>query len=173
MIGIGANRKLVDGRKVGDLYHRGQQVTLVGLTHPVTLSWYYFKTDEGQFIKRYIISTKPRKASTISRWGKRRWQIEGWFKTAKHRFGLDKFGQQTLLGVYRWLLLSITAYFLAYWIYLSCYFPNSLDWGRAAELALFILLPALVVSLLLLDIQRKRLLALSCGINIQIFRCKI
>ncbi|MBD2345010.1 hypothetical protein [Anabaena subtropica] len=30
-------------------------------------------------------------------------QIEGWFKTAKHRFGLHRFGQGTLLGMYRWL----------------------------------------------------------------------
>jgi len=58
-------------------------------------------------VKRYVISTKPLKASTISWWGKHRWQIEGWFKTAKHRFGLDKFGQGTLLGIYRWLILSL------------------------------------------------------------------
>jgi hypothetical protein len=31
-------------------------------------------------------------------WGRRRWAIEGFFKTAKHRFGLHRFGQQTLLG---------------------------------------------------------------------------
>ena len=29
-------------------------------------------------------------------WGRRRWQIEGFFKTAKHRFGLHRFGQQTM-----------------------------------------------------------------------------
>ncbi|MGI2908493.1 hypothetical protein [Tolypothrix sp. VBCCA 56010] len=32
--------------------------------------------------------------------------LVGWFKTAKHRFGLHRFGQGTLLGVYRWLVLS-------------------------------------------------------------------
>lgn len=36
--------------------------------------------------------------------------LEGWFKTAKHRFGLHRFGQQTLTGMYRWLLLCLTAY---------------------------------------------------------------
>jgi hypothetical protein len=43
----------------------------------------------------------------------------GWFKTAKHRFGLHRFGQGTLLGVYRWLVLSLIAYLLAHWAYLS------------------------------------------------------
>jgi TM2 domain-containing membrane protein YozV len=42
----------------------------------------------------------------------------GWFKTTKHRFGLDKFGQGTLLGVYRWLILSMTVPILdfRFWI---------------------------------------------------------
>ena len=52
-------------------------------------------------------------------WGKLRWQIEGWFKTAKHRFGLHRFGQGTLLGVYRWFVLSLISYVLAHWAYLS------------------------------------------------------
>lgn len=173
LIGIGANRNLVDGRSVKDLAHRGQLIKLVGLDFSVTLSWYYFKTDKGVFLKRYIISTKPMKASSMSWWGKRRWQIEGWFKTAKYRFGLDKFGQGTLLGVYRWLLLSITAYLLAHWTYLARCFPNSLDWGLAADIALSIFIPHLVLSLLLLDIDRRRHLALSYGIDIQISRCKI
>lgn len=173
LIGIGANRKLVDGRSVKDLYHRGQQVKLAGLDLTVTLSWYYFKTDKGVFLKRYIISTKPLKASTISWWGKRRWQIEGWFKTAKHRFGLDKFGQGTLLGVYRWLVLSITTYLLAHWTHLAYCVPNSLDWGKAAAVALSIFLPHLVLSLLLREIDRMRPLALSHQIDIHVSRCKI
>lgn len=173
VIGIGCNRKLIDGRCVKLLYHRGQQVQLVGLDFPVTISWYYFKHDNGRFLKRFVISTQPIKASTLSVWGKRRWKIEGWFKTAKHRFGLDKFGQGTLLGVYRWLILSMTAYLLAYWAYLTSSLPDSLDWGEAAFRALSIFLPHLVLSLLLLDIERLRPLALSHGIDITISRCKI
>ena len=96
------------------------------------------------FIKRYVISTIPLKAATISWWGKRRWQIEGWFKTAKHRFGLDKFGQCTLLGIYRWLILSVTAYLLAHWTYLAQYYPHTLDWGQAAFLALSTFFPILL-----------------------------
>jgi hypothetical protein len=173
ILGIGCNRKLVDGRSVKDLCHRGQQLKLVGLDFPVTISWYYFKTDKGMFIKRYVISTIPLKAATISWWGKRRWQIEGWFKTAKHRFGLDKFGQCTLLGIYRWLILSVTAYLLAHWTYLAQYYPHTLDWGQAAFLALSTFFPILLLSLLLLDIERLRPLALSHGIDITISRCKI
>ena len=52
------------------------------------------------------------KGKTIVRWGKFRWQIEGFFKTAKHQFSLNRFGQKTLLGVYRWLILSFLSYIL-------------------------------------------------------------
>ena len=60
-------------------------------------------------------------------------QIEGWFKTAKHRFGLHRFGQGTLQGMYRWLILSLTAYLIAHWTYLLTQFPNLPDWGEAAR----------------------------------------
>jgi len=40
--------------------------------------------------------------------------IEGFFKTSKHRFGLHRFGQGTLLAVYRWLVLSLIAFTLAH-----------------------------------------------------------
>ncbi len=151
---------------------------------PVYVSWYYFKRDDGKYVKRFVISTKALKASTISWWGKRRWQIEGWFKTAKHRFGLHRFGQGTLLGVYRWLILSLISYVLAHWAYLSTAIAEkpprftiataSLpDWGQAAEIAFQTIFPHLVVLLLLQDIERLRTLALSQGIDIQISRCKI
>ena len=117
--GIACTRKLIDGRCVAQLHKRGQQLRLRGLKFPVYVSWYYFKRHDGQYVKRFVISTKALKASTISWWGKRRWQIEGWFKTAKHRFGLHRFGQGTRVGVYRWLVLSLISYVLAHWAYLS------------------------------------------------------
>lgn len=116
--GVRCDRQLLDGRRLTQLYKRGQQVRLVGLKFPVSVSWYYLKRD-GKLEKRFVLSTKPLKASTITWWGRRRWQIEGWFKTAKHRFGLHRFGQGTLLGVYRWLVLSLIAYILAHWAYKS------------------------------------------------------
>jgi hypothetical protein len=77
------------------------------------VAWFYLKREGQQSrLKRYVLSTKLLKASTIVWWGQHRWQIEGWFKTAKHGFGLHRFGQQTQLGLCRWLLLSLTAFIL-------------------------------------------------------------
>jgi hypothetical protein len=99
--------------------------------------------------------------------------LEGWFKTAKHRFGLHRFGQGTLLGVYRWLVLSLIAYILAHWAYLSSGTTDLPDWGQAAQLALEALLPQLLLFLFLLELERMRPLALSYGIYIQLSKCKM
>ncbi|WP_199327240.1 transposase [Nostoc sp. FACHB-888] len=171
--GIPINRKLIDGRILRHLHKQGQQVRLVGLKFPVTVSWYYLKRDKGKLEKRFVLSTRPIKASTLKWWGKRRWQIEGWFKTAKHRFGLHRFGQGTLLGVYRWLILSLIAYLIAHWTYLQIQFPSPPDWGQAAQTALESIFPQIVVSLLLLEIERLTPLTRSCGFNIHISRCKM
>jgi len=85
LVGIRCNRKLEDGRILAQLHKRGQQLRLLGLKFPVYLSWYYFKRSDGKLEKRYVLSTKALKGSTITWWGRRRWQIEGFFKTAKHR----------------------------------------------------------------------------------------
>ncbi len=106
IVGVPYNWKLEDGRRLTQLHKPGQQVRLVGLKFPVHLSWYYFKREDGKLEKRYLLCTKALKSSTITWWGRPRWGIEGFFKTAKHQFGLHSFGQQTLLGVYRWLILS-------------------------------------------------------------------
>ena len=171
--GVPVNRKLVDGRVLRHLHKQGQQVRLVGLKLTVTVAWYYLKRENGRLEKRLVLSTRPLKASTIKWWGKRRWQIEGWFKTAKHRFGLHRFGQGTLLGMYRWLILSLTAYLIAHWTYLLTQFPNLPDWGEAAQTALESFLPQIVVSLLLLHIERLIPVARSCGFDIHFSRCKI
>jgi len=92
-----------------------------------------------------------------------------WFKTAKHRFGLHRFGQGTLLGIYRWFILSFTAYLMAHWTYLATQHSLLPDWGKAAQTALESIFPQIVVSLLLLDIKRLIPLARSCGLTF-IFR---
>ncbi|MDZ4876603.1 MAG: IS701 family transposase ISAcma37 [Chroococcidiopsis cubana SAG 39.79] len=173
IVGVRVDRKLVDGRILRHLHKRGQQVWFVGLKFPVTVSWYYLKRDNGKLEKRFVLSTRPLKASTINWWGKRRWQIEGWFKTAKHRFGLHRFGQGTLLGVYRWLVLSLIAYILAHWAYLSKATTDLPDWGEAAQFAFQTFFPQFLLCCFLLDLERMRPLALSHGIDIQISRCKI
>lgn len=171
--GVAIDRKLVDGRVLRHLHKQGQQVRLVGLKFHVTVSWYYLKRDKGKLEKRFVLSTRPIKASTLKWWGKRRWQIEGWFKTAKHRFGLHRFGQGSLLGMYRWLILSLTAYLISHWTYLQTQLPLPPDWGEAAQTALESIFPQIVVSLLLLDIERLIPLTRSFGFDIHISRCKM
>lgn len=85
---------------------------------------------------RYVLSTKVLKSSTITWWGKRRWQISlAGLRQLNIDEGLHRFGQETLLGVYRWLVLSLIAYLLAHWAYLSTESTNLPDWGQAAQLA--------------------------------------
>lgn len=173
IVGVRCDRKMQDGRSVGDLQKPGQQVRLAGLKPVVTIAWFYLER-QGKREKRYVLSTRVLKASTILWWGKRRWQIEGWFKTAKHRFGLHCFGQQTLKGMYRWLILSLVAYLLAHWAYLSSESATALiDWAKAAELAMQQLLPQLSVLLLLLDVARLQPLLQSQGFDVHISRCKM
>jgi len=92
---------------------------------------------------------------------------------AKHRFGLDRFGQQTLMGVYRWLVLSLTAYLLAYWTYLHSPTGPLPDWGEAAQLALELLLPLMALLPLLVEIHRLQPLAKRHGLVINVTWCKM
>ena len=173
IVGVRCDRLLSDGRSVAALHKAGAQVRLKDLDKVVTIAWFYLKRD-GRWQKRYVLSTRALKASTIIWWGKRRWQIEGWFKTVKHRFGLHRFGQQTLKGMYRWLILALSAYVLAHWAYLSTQ-PSAdwIDWAQAAELALHQFLPQLITVLLLLEIARLQPLLRSQGFDIQLSRCKM
>lgn len=120
-----------------------------------------------------MICTPALKASTITWWGRRRWQIEGFFKIAKHRFGLHRFGQQTLLGVYKWLVLSLTAYLLAHWTYLYSPTGPLPDWGEAAQSALELLLPLMALFPLLAEIQRLQHDAKHYGLDINVTCCKM
>ncbi|MEM1395317.1 MAG: hypothetical protein AAGG00_18900 [Cyanobacteria bacterium P01_H01_bin.150] len=99
--------------------------------------------------------------------------MRGGLKLPSHRFGLHRFGQKTLIGMYRWLILSFIAYFIVHWTYLSTQLPFPPDWGEAAQTALESFFCSKVVSLILLDIDRLIPLARSCGFDIQIFRCKM
>ncbi len=173
LVGVCSVRKLADGRSIRHLHKRGQQVQLHGLHFRVCLSWYYLKRSDGKLEKRYILCTKILKGSTMTWWGRRRWAIEGFFKTAKHRFGLHRFGQQTLLGVYRWLVLSLTAYLLAHWVYLHAPTNPLPDWSEATQKALELLLPLMALLPMLAEIQRLQPLAKRHGIDINVTWCKI
>jgi hypothetical protein len=164
--GIRSDRRLANGGQIDRVKTRGQQVHLEGLRKPVTLSWYWLKRDDGTRQKRYLVSTKPFSWGYISRLGKRRWMIEGFFKTVKHRFGLHRFGQSKLLGVYRFLVLSMIAYLLAHWAYLWSGRPILPDWGEASQLAEYALFPQLVLSNLLLHLKRTKNLARQHGLDL-------
>uniref|UniRef100_UPI0003193A1B hypothetical protein n=2 Tax=Fischerella sp. FACHB-380 TaxID=2692799 RepID=UPI0003193A1B len=86
---------------------------------------------------------------------------------------MHRFGQGTLLGMYRWLILSLTAYLIARWTYLHIQPESPPDWGQAAQTARESIFPEIVVSLLLHNVERLTSLARSCGFDIQISRCKI
>jgi hypothetical protein len=172
IVGIPNNRKLADGRQIKMLGKKGQQVQLSGWDDVVTASWFYLKRD-GKLEKRFVISTRALKGSTIAWWGSRRWAIEGFFKTAKYRFGLSCFGQQTLLGVYRWLILSFISFVLTHWVYLSSNPANPPEWKKESELALQKLMPQTAVSLLLLEIERQREFLLSQGLAFELVSLEI
>lgn len=166
IVGVRCNRKLSDGRSVCDLVHKGQQVYLEGLDFPVTISWLYLKRD-GKLEKRFVLSTRPLKGSTITWWGRRRWGIEGFFKTIKHRFGLHRFGQQTLKGLYRWLVLCFISFVLTHWVYRSTHAAQAPDWQVAATTALHTLFPEVVAALALIQLEQARPLLYSLNIDVQ------
>lgn len=146
VVGIRCNRKLQDGRSVKQLYRhgkRGQQVLLEGLSTPFTISWFWLKRADSKRELRFVLSSHPYSGTYLIILGRKRWAIEGFFKTIKHRFGLHCFGQSTKLGVYRWLLLSLLAYLLAHWID-QWSLPPVLDWKAACDLTLSVLFPSVL-----------------------------
>lgn len=172
VVGVRDDRRLATpGQSVKSLSRQGSQATLFEMTFPVTVSWYWVEREKGTREQRFVVSTEPLSGSYITRLGRRRWQIEGFFKVVKHRFSLHRFGQQTLLGVYRWILLSLIAYFLAHCACLwsgQTYLP---DWAVAAQLALECLLPTTLIAALVLMIKRYQHLARTLGIDLSIGVC--
>jgi hypothetical protein len=67
------------------------------------------------------------------RWERRRWRIEAFLKTMKFRFGLDQFGQRTTRGAFRFIMLGLLAFMLAFWEALETVTNWALlDWGLVA-----------------------------------------
>ena len=78
------NRRIQDGRTLKQLYsqgRRGQQVHLVGMTNPVTVSWFWLKRADAKRELRFVVSTHPYSGVYLVRLGRLRWAIEGFFKT--------------------------------------------------------------------------------------------
>ncbi|MGG6262849.1 transposase [Leptolyngbya sp. AN03gr2] len=141
VVGVRWNRKLQDGSNLKQFYRlgkRGAQIRLQGITFALTVSWFWLKQADGKRELRFVVSTYPYSGVYLVRLGRKRWAIEAFFKTIKHRFGLHRFGQSTKRGVYRWLILVLIAYLLVHWIHQSTLLPQ-LDWKVASDLALSIL----------------------------------
>jgi Transposase DDE domain len=170
VVGMKSTRTLQDGRALKVLpkqLKRGAQVYLKALDYPLTLSWFWLKRAGNQRELRFVVSTHPYSGVYLVRLGRKRWAIEGFFKTAKHQFGLHCFGQGTKLGVYRWLILSFIAYLLAHWVDLWAW-PPVLDWKATARLTLQKLLPSVLWAQLLRQIRRHTDIAADYGFDILI-----
>lgn len=181
VVGVRKDRLLADGTRLDRMGRRrggerrgGEKAWLEGLEElPVYVASYWLKRDGGRE-RRFVLSTKALSPKHIMRWGKRRWRIEGFFKTAKGRFSLDRFGQGTKLGVYRYLVLSLVAYLLAHWGYLSQERAGLPRWGEAARTILEeVVLAETVIEDLLVEIEERGALLRSHGIEIRVGRCKI
>lgn len=134
VIGSRANRSIGGGRCLADLRCQGSRVEFRSCSTPVYASWFKLRRARKEFVWRYVISTRPANGETIRRWGRRRWRIEGFFKTAKFRFGLDQFGQRTARGAFRFITLALLAFTLAFWEALASVDDwERLDWGVAAR----------------------------------------
>lgn len=172
IVGMRGNRKLADGRKLQDLYKtskRGVQVKIEDIDAPLTVSWFWLKRADNKRELRFVVSTYPYSGVYLVRLGRRRWAIEGFFKTIKHRFGLHCFGQSTRLGVHRWFVLVWIAYLLAHWID-QWEFPPTLDWKVASESARIALFPSVVWLQLLKLIDKRVELAAQFGFEIVLKR---
>jgi hypothetical protein len=170
VVGMKNTRTLQDGRALKDLprqLKRGTQVYLNKLDYPLTLSWFWLKRADNKRELRFVVSTHPYSGVYLVRLGRKRWAIEGFFKTAKHQFGLHCFGQGTKIGVYRWLILSFIAYLLAHWVDLWAW-PPVLDWKATARLTLEKLLPSVLWAQLLRQIRHNADIAAYYGFDILI-----
>jgi hypothetical protein len=156
VVGVRCTRKLQDGSSLKQLYRRGKrgtQIKLEGIPFALTVSWFWLKQASGKRELRFVVSTYPYSGVYLVRLGRKRWAIEAFFKTIKHRFGLHRFGQSTKLGVYRWLVLVLIAYLLVHWVHQSTALPQ-LDWKTASDLAMSILFASVLWFQLLRHLRK-------------------
>lgn len=168
VVGLRNSRLLTDGRHLKDLpgnAKRGLQVFLKDIDYPLTVSWFWLKRADHKRELRFVASTHPYSGTYLVRLGRKRWAIEGFFKTAKHQFGLHCFGQSTKLGVYRWLILSLIAYLLAHWVDLWAW-PPGLDWKATSRLTLEKLLPSVLWFEVLKHTRKSADIAAQFGFQI-------
>ena len=166
VIGSRANRSVGEGRCLSDLCCKGALVQFRSCRTSVYASWFKLKRARQEFVWRYVISTRAADGETIKRWGRRRWRIEAFFKTLKSRFGFDQFGQRSARGVFRFLVLALLAFVLAFWMALALD-PEleALDWGVAARAARDDLVPEVVAGRAWLELRRVKPILESRGVT--------
>jgi hypothetical protein len=150
VVGMRQDRRLDDGRHLKEV-RSGERVTPSQLSYPVTVARHHLRRKDEQET-RFIVATFTARGVIIARWGKRRWAIEAFFKTAKGRFALSRFAQQTLLGSLRFLVLSFLAFALTQ--YKTWTLPKDvhLAWQSLAQDLRRLLLPHLVRTELLAEL---------------------
>lgn len=161
VVGVSSDRRTAEGRAMSELRCRGVGVRLRGCKVPVFVSWFKLRRDRGEFVWRYVVSTEAADGTTIRRWGRRRWRIEAFFKTMESRFGLDQFGQRTARGAYRFLVLALLAFVLAWWTALSLGDSEKPDWGEAARAARDGLVTRLLLAEARAEVERLEKLTLE------------
>ncbi|MFN4249520.1 transposase [Deinococcus sp.] len=113
VIGVRRNRTLANGTPIHELMTRGYKAQLQGLEPTMYVSWaWLYRNKEPE--QRFVMSNINLGGKYLARVGKRRWRIEGFFKTIKGRFGLERFAQHSKTGVMRWWCLSGLAYLLCH-----------------------------------------------------------
>jgi hypothetical protein len=174
VVGVRRDRLLADGGRLEEGGWRGRgAVLLEGLADvPVYIGSHRLRRN-GEWERRFVLSTKAMSARHVVRWGRRRWRIEGLFKTLKGRFSLGRFGQGSRLGVYRYLTLSFMACLLAHWGHLVEGREGPPRWTRAAKTILEEAMSEAVVEGLLREIEERGALLRRHGIEVRVDRCKI
>lgn len=167
VVSMRSNRKLDDDRHLRDI--RGtEKVKPSNLDFPVWATRFRLKGIKGAKGKwRHVITTEQLSGKMIKRWGKRRWSIEAFFKTIKHRFGLHCFAQKTILGVYRWFLFSFLAFILAAQVLvLQSNLDSWPDWQALSSLAILYFLPDFLRLSLLIQLDHIHQTAYSLGFSL-------
>lgn len=113
LVGVRCDRKLRDGRSLGQLQKRGEGVVFHDLPNlPLWLSWCDVRREEGK--KRfYVAATFAAAGAYLARRYRQRWLIESFFNSIKHDFGLKEARLRTKTGIRLWIFLACLAYSFA------------------------------------------------------------
>lgn len=113
LVGVHCDRKLRDGRNLGQLQKRGEGVVFHDLPDlPLYLSWCDVKREEDK--KRfYVAATFAATGAYLAQRYRRRWLIESFFNSIKHDFGLKEARLRTKTGIRLWIFLACLAYSFA------------------------------------------------------------